>query len=190
MSAEADAVCGAEYGQRIEGRVNSRNGHRAREWDTRAGTIELAIPKLRTGSPETFPAPENSGRNDAFVTRQRQIALKRGLLRLWRGGDVCSEYERNPATRRCAWPWRCWCAWSAAPVRAAGSLSRRQQWTVARGERLGRGVPGRADVVRRVEHSLYGGPPLGLLRRLSLRRDLPRRLAAPLPPPSTNPHHG
>src|SRR4051794_1063693 len=50
MSAEADALCGAEYGQRSEGRVNSRNGSRAREWDTRAGTVELAIPKLRTGS--------------------------------------------------------------------------------------------------------------------------------------------
>jgi putative transposase len=50
MSAEADAVCGADYGQRSEQRVNSRNGYRAREWDTRAGTIELAIPKLRQGS--------------------------------------------------------------------------------------------------------------------------------------------
>src|SRR5690349_19740511 len=50
MSAEADAVCGAPYGQRSAERVNSRNGYRAREWDTRAGTIELAIPKLRQGS--------------------------------------------------------------------------------------------------------------------------------------------
>jgi transposase-like protein len=50
MSAEADAACGAGYGERSESRVNSRNGYRAREWDTRAGTIELAIPKLRTGS--------------------------------------------------------------------------------------------------------------------------------------------
>jgi transposase-like protein len=50
MSAEADAVCGAPYGPRSEQRVNSRNGYRAREWDTRAGTIELAIPKLRSGS--------------------------------------------------------------------------------------------------------------------------------------------
>jgi hypothetical protein len=43
MSAEADAVCGAPYGARSDERVNSRNGYRAREWDTRAGTIELAI---------------------------------------------------------------------------------------------------------------------------------------------------
>jgi putative transposase len=50
MSAEADAVCGAEYGQRSDERTNSRNGYRPREWDTRAGTVELAIPKLRTGS--------------------------------------------------------------------------------------------------------------------------------------------
>jgi transposase-like protein len=50
MSAEADAICGAPYGQRSEERTNSRNGYRPREWDTRAGTIELAIPKLRSGS--------------------------------------------------------------------------------------------------------------------------------------------
>jgi putative transposase len=50
MSAEADAVCGAPYGVRSDERVNSRNGYRARQWDTRAGTVELAIPKLRTGS--------------------------------------------------------------------------------------------------------------------------------------------
>lgn len=50
MSAEADAACGAPYGQRSEERVNSRNGYRARQWDTRAGTVELAIPKLRQGS--------------------------------------------------------------------------------------------------------------------------------------------
>jgi putative transposase len=50
MSAEADAVCGAAYGQRSPERVNSRNGYRPREWDTRAGTIELAVPKLRQGS--------------------------------------------------------------------------------------------------------------------------------------------
>jgi putative transposase len=50
MSAEADALCGAGYRERSEQRVNSRNGYRLRDWDTRAGSIELAIPKLRTGS--------------------------------------------------------------------------------------------------------------------------------------------
>jgi len=50
MSAEADALCGAEYGERNPERVNSRNGYRMRDWDTRAGSIELAIPRLRQGS--------------------------------------------------------------------------------------------------------------------------------------------
>ncbi|WP_285495165.1 transposase, partial [Actinomadura sp. NBRC 104425] len=50
MSAEADAVCGAGCGERSSERVNRRNGYRQRDWDTRAGTIELAIPKLRSGS--------------------------------------------------------------------------------------------------------------------------------------------
>ena len=50
MSAEADAICGAAYGERSPERVNTRNGYRDREWDTRVGTIELAIPKLRAGS--------------------------------------------------------------------------------------------------------------------------------------------
>lgn len=50
MGAEADALCGASYGARTEDRVNSRNGYRARDWDTRAGTMEVAIPRLRSGS--------------------------------------------------------------------------------------------------------------------------------------------
>ena len=50
MSAEADAACGAGYGERTPERVNSRNGYRQRDFDTRAGTIPLAIPKLRSGT--------------------------------------------------------------------------------------------------------------------------------------------
>ncbi len=50
MGAEADAACGAAYGTRSPERTNSRNGYRTRDFDTRAGTIELAIPKLREGS--------------------------------------------------------------------------------------------------------------------------------------------
>jgi putative transposase len=50
MGAEADALCGAPYGARTQDRVNSRNGYRPRDWDTRAGTMEVAIPKLRSGS--------------------------------------------------------------------------------------------------------------------------------------------
>jgi putative transposase len=50
MSAEADALCGAEYGTSSPARVNTRNGYRHRDFDTRAGTLDVAIPKLRSGS--------------------------------------------------------------------------------------------------------------------------------------------
>ena len=50
MSAEAQAICNAGYGEVSAERTNSRNGYRSREFDTRAGTIELAVPKLRKDS--------------------------------------------------------------------------------------------------------------------------------------------
>ena len=50
MHAEVDTICGAERGVRSVDRCNSRNGSRERPWDTRVGTIDLAVPKLRQGS--------------------------------------------------------------------------------------------------------------------------------------------
>src|SRR5688572_22584727 len=50
MSADADEVCGAPYGTVSPDRVNRRNGYRTRRWDTRVGTIDLRIPKLREGT--------------------------------------------------------------------------------------------------------------------------------------------
>ena len=50
LSAEADAVCGAEWGQPSPDRVAQRNGYRHRDLDTRVGTIDVAVPKLRTGT--------------------------------------------------------------------------------------------------------------------------------------------
>lgn len=50
MEAEVDALCGASHGERHPERVNRRNGYRERPWDTRSGTIDLALPKLREGS--------------------------------------------------------------------------------------------------------------------------------------------
>jgi putative transposase len=50
MEAEVEARCGVPYGQRSELRKVSRNGYRERVWDTRAGRVELKIPKLREGS--------------------------------------------------------------------------------------------------------------------------------------------
>ena len=50
MGAEADALCGAGYGERSADRTNQRNGYRHRQFDTRTGSLDLAIPKLRHGS--------------------------------------------------------------------------------------------------------------------------------------------
>jgi transposase-like protein len=50
MEAEVSQAAGAGYGERSGDRVARRNGYRQRAWDTRVGSIELAIPKLRQGS--------------------------------------------------------------------------------------------------------------------------------------------
>ena len=50
LSAEADSVCGAAYGARSDERTNRRNGYRHRDLDTRVGTLDVAIPKLRSGT--------------------------------------------------------------------------------------------------------------------------------------------
>ena len=83
MGADADAICGAPYGERSEERTNTRNGYRRRAADTRAGTIELAIPKLRAGS--YFP--------DRLLERRRRAEA--ALITV-----VATSYLLGVATRR------------------------------------------------------------------------------------------
>ncbi|MGH2660228.1 MAG: IS256 family transposase, partial [Actinomycetota bacterium] len=82
MGEEVDAICGVPYGERSDERVNRRNGYRTRAWDTRTGTIDLAIPKLREGSyfPDWLLEPRR--RAEPFV----QV--------------VCESYVRGVSTRR------------------------------------------------------------------------------------------
>jgi putative transposase len=54
MDLEVGSLTGAGYGEKSGDRLAQRNGYRDRDWETRAGTVELRIPKLRTGS--YFPA--------------------------------------------------------------------------------------------------------------------------------------
>jgi putative transposase len=69
MGADADALCGAGWGERSPERVNRRNGYRERVWDTRAGTIDLAVPKLREGTyfPEWLLQPRRRA-EQAFIS--------------------------------------------------------------------------------------------------------------------------
>lgn len=83
MGAEADALCGAAFRARSEERVNRRNGYRERRFDTRAGTIDLALPKLRSGS--YFP--------DWLLQRRRRA--ERALIAV-----VCECYVKGVSTRR------------------------------------------------------------------------------------------
>jgi transposase-like protein len=83
MAAEADAMCGAGYGQRSPERVNQRNGYRARDFDTRAGSMSLAIPRLRRGS--YFP--------DWLLEPRRRA--ERALVQV-----VCQCYVEGVSTRR------------------------------------------------------------------------------------------
>src|SRR5437763_13841430 len=50
MQLEVEGLTGAAYGEKSPERLAQRNGYRDRPWETRAGTVELSIPKLRQGS--------------------------------------------------------------------------------------------------------------------------------------------
>lgn len=83
MSAQASMQCGAGLGERTGDRTNSRNGYRHRPWDTRVGTIDLAVPKLRAGvySPEFLLQPRRRA-------EQALVAV------------VCQAYVEGVSTRR------------------------------------------------------------------------------------------
>ena len=83
MGEEADAICGASYGERSEERTNRRNGYRSRPWDSRTGTIDLQLPKLREGS--YFP--------DWLLEPRRRA--ERAFVQV-----VCESYVRGVSTRR------------------------------------------------------------------------------------------
>jgi len=83
MSAQASMQYNAAYGERTDERENSRNGYRMRPWDTRVGSVDLAVPKLRKGvySPE-------------FLLQPRRRAEK-ALVAV-----VCQAYVEGVSTRR------------------------------------------------------------------------------------------
>jgi transposase-like protein len=109
MSAEADARCGAPYGERSAERTNARNGYRTRPWETRLGEIDLAIPKLRKGSyfPEWLLEPRRRSERallaaiaEAYVLGVSTRRVERLLETLGLSGisksrvsEICSELD-------------------------------------------------------------------------------------------------
>ena len=142
MSAEADAVCGAAHGERSEHRVNQRNGYRHRDFDTRAGTLDVAIPKLRSGS--YFPdwLLERRRRAEAALTsvvatcyllgvstrRMERLVESLGITRLSKSqvsamaadlDEQVAAFRTRPLRRRArtrSWPPTRWCSRSARPA--------------------------------------------------------------------------
>ena len=116
MGAEADALCGAGYRSRSEARQNTRNGYRTRPWDTRVGSIDLAVPKLRRGSyfPEWLLEPRRRAERamvtviaEAYVAgvstrRVEQLAQAMGIASLSKSqvSELASSLDQTVAEFR------------------------------------------------------------------------------------------
>jgi putative transposase len=72
MEMEVESLTGAAHGERSDDRQNQRNGYRTRNWETRAGTVPVAIPKprpasrVRKGARRCHPGSLHPGRLDAL----------------------------------------------------------------------------------------------------------------------------
>ena len=115
MDAEVSAQIGAEHSQRNPERTTHRNGYRARDWDTRVGTIDLQIPRVREGSylPSFLEPRRRAERALAAVVAQcyvegvstrrvEDIAQAMGITSLSKSqvSRVCGELDELVA----AWP--------------------------------------------------------------------------------------
>ena len=104
LSADADTVCGAQWGQQDPQRHTQRNGYRHRPLDTRVGTIDVAIPKLRSGTyfPEWLLQRRKRSENalitvvaDCYLAgvstrRMDKLVKTLGTMKVREGGRVVS----------------------------------------------------------------------------------------------------
>ena len=111
MDAEVSSRIGAEYGERSPERVTQRNGYRSRAWDTRVGTMELHIPKLREGS--YFPSLLEPRRRSerallAVIQRPTWKVYPQGGWTIWSrpwGVRVSPRARCRASVRNWTWWW-------------------------------------------------------------------------------------
>jgi putative transposase len=153
MGAEADALGGAALGERSAERVHQRNGYRPRRLDTRVGTLELAIPKLRAGSyfPDWLLAPRRRGERvlvavvaECYVrgvsTRRVEGLVQRlGITSLSKSqvSELAKTLDAEVAAFRARpldagpTPMSGWTPWRSSAARPAGSSMSRAWWRPA-----------------------------------------------------------
>ena len=158
MALETDCLCGAGPGERSPERVNHRNGYRERRWETRAGTLDLRISKLRKGS--YFPAFLEARKTaEKALGRRRAGGLRPGRLDALGGragqGHGHERHFQEPGVQAVRRDRRAGQRLPGASDRGPLALS------LARCD-LRQGTPGRTHRLgrrhRRRRHQ-YGGPP-------------------------------
>ena len=129
MDAEVSARIGAEYGERSPERVTQRNGYRSRAWDTRVGTMELHIPKLREGSyfPSLLEPRRRSERALLAVIQQAYVegvSTRRvdDLVKALWGVRVSPRARCRASVRSWTWWWMAsWAVrWTVDPTPTCG----------------------------------------------------------------------
>ena len=104
MALEVEGLTGAAHGERSADRITHRNGYRDRSWETRAGTVELKIPKLRKGSylPGFLEPRRMAEKALAAVIQEAYI----------QGVSTCPSYKFRPAQKSwCFWRSSDWLLW-------------------------------------------------------------------------------
>ena len=128
MELKVEGLTGAEHGEQTPERINHRNGYRDRSWETRAGTVDLKMPKLRKGSYlPGFPEPRRTA--EKALTAEIQEAYIQGVS-IRSGGELVqamgmSGISKSQLSRLCgAWPLRSttrtgarYSAWRSVPLR-------------------------------------------------------------------------
>ena len=106
MEMEAETLCGAGYDEKSPERLNSRNGYRERAWETRAGTVDLRVPKLRQGS--YYPAflePRRTAERALAAVIQEAYVHGVSTRSVGRGGLTSLTASHIPSRRNTSRSW-------------------------------------------------------------------------------------